>query len=217
MSEQAQKTSGEDTEVREDEDAESKKGNEGRIKYAVTRVINAIFNLDLLAEANEGLSKGDLYTISLTTFSVGGFGLTIWSMLVTVGFGLQYLLSSQNVLDGINRFLQIGPLVPVALFIFAIASNWSIERLQRSISEGNSSRENRTKRVSVFLASLVAFVSAFAFRWSIFNAALETFGRKLSTAEVIALVFLDGVYISLLLIGIGGLASLILEPDEESN
>lgn len=69
-------------------------------------------------------------------------------------------------------------------------------------------------RLIVFFVSIIALAFAVGSRHAIFTVTVSEYGSNLAIEGLVAIIILDGVYISLLLIGLGGMGSLVFTPDD---
>lgn len=174
----------------------------------------SVWNLDLLVDARGNLEGVDWFSVSITTFYLGFIGMSVWSLLIILALLVDYLASAPSLLTGARRVVQIGPMVPVLFFVFGIAASRAVGRLQTA-----RERDQQTgpgKLLSILLISSIALTAAGTFRWATYTVTSVAFGRSLAWQEVGALMIFDGAYISLVLVGVGGVGMLVFESEDES-
>lgn len=182
------------------------------ILQPIERVLYEVWNWGLIEDANEDIKKTDWFHVAVTTFNLGIIGLIVWSVYMVIAFVVTYLISSTGLVSAITRISTIGPFAPVILFVFAVASRRAVQRLQQA---SQSPKKANLRNLPLFLISFIALLAAASARFVTFQTTVRLYGTTLSQANVVSVMIVDGLYISLLLIGLGGLASLILISPEE--
>jgi len=181
-------------------------------------LLNAAYsflNIDLLESAIKDLQKIDTYVMSVTAFHIGVVTLATWSLIMFLSYFIGQIFSSQNLLGILSTAIQLGPVVPVSLFIFAYVSRWSFHRLEKT-SPPDSKWSIFARRAGLGAASIMSLVTAGVGRWAMIQAVDQVFGSSVNATQVVAVILVDIGYLSLLLIGLGGIASLIYEPKIDS-
>ncbi len=182
------------------------------ILQPIERVLYEVWNWGLIKDAKEDIKKTDWFHVAVTTFNLGIIGLIVWSVYMVIAFVVTYLISSTGLVSAITRISTIGPFAPVILFVFAVASRRAVQRLQQA---SQSPKKANLRNLPLFLISFIALLAAASARFVTFQTTVRLYGTTLSQANVVSVMIVDGLYISLLLIGLGGLASLILISPEE--
>jgi len=178
----------------------------------IKRVLYEIWNWGLIKDAQKDIKETDWFHVAVTTYNLGIIGLIIWSVYMVVAFVITYLISSTGLVSAVTRLSTIGPLAPVIIFVFAVASRRAVQRLQQA---SESPQKANPSNLPLFIITIIALLAAASARFVTFQTTVQLYGTNLSQSNVISIMIVDGLYISLLLIGIGGLASLILVNPEE--
>jgi len=178
----------------------------------IKRVLYEIGNWSLIKDAQKDIKETDWFHVAVTTFNLGIIGLILWSVYMVIAFIITYLISSTGLVSAATRISTIGPFAPVILFIFAVASRRAVQRLQQA---SESPEKANPSNLPLFFITFIALLAAASARFVTFQTTVQLYGTTLSQANVVSIMIVDGLYISLLLIGIGGLASLILISPEE--
>ncbi|WP_311174136.1 hypothetical protein [Halobellus ordinarius] len=193
------------------EELDENQDNQG-VVTPLKRIVVEIFNIPLIRDGYEDLVERNWYAISRTALYIGFIGLAGWSIYFSIAWGVVYLTSSNTLFGTVGRITTVGPLAPVAVFIFALISKRSAEGIENLHASDESSKP---KFALVIVMSTVSLFLAITYRWSIFNALTTMYGNSVPLDSLISIVLVDGLYISLILIGVGGLASLIFAPTSE--
>lgn len=176
------------------------------------KLFHSIWNIELLDDARKSFSEADWFVVSRTTFYLGIVVLSGWSLFWGFVLLLNFILSSPDAFEGLYRAFQVSPFIPVLLFLFAVISSWAAKRLHEREPRIRSPK-NRAGVMQVFVISLVALVVAGTMRWVIYQIAIGEYGFTLTIGELTILILLDGGYLSLLLIGLGGIGSISFDSN----
>lgn len=171
------------------------------------RVVDSLFNLDLLRDARDEIEIINWQRLSYTTFYLGLIGLMLWVVYLVFISSMNYILTPDGLVTTGNRIIHVGPLAPAAIFITFIMISRSFERIRTEVWSEEPDDATQTRRVRIFLISVCALVVAGAMRGATYEAAVITLGDDPYRAELIGLMLVDVGYISVLLIGIGGLGA----------
>lgn len=177
----------------------------------------AYFPLHLFPLSIGELKNQNWFNISVSMYYIGIFGLIIWSFLVLFTLMLDHVLQAQGLIEGGKRAFNIGPLVPIGLYVFAGLSKWSIQA--HSTAHSDTIERDFADRLKIVSISSLAIPIALFFRqtFALFTI-LELDSTTLSIYDTISLILLDISWISLLLIGIGGIGSLFAtQPNSETD
>lgn len=171
----------------------------------------SFLNIGLLETAVNDLKKIDTYVVSVTAFHIGVVTLATWSLIMFLSYSAGQIFSSQDLLGILGTTVQLGPAIPFFLFIFAYVSSWSFNRLEET-SPPDSKWSIFARRAGLGAASVMSLVTAGVGRWAMIQAVDQNFGNSVNATQLFAIILMDIGYLSLLLIGLGGIASLIYEP-----
>lgn len=172
----------------------------------------SFLNIGLLESAVKDLQKIDTYVMSVTAFHIGVVTLAIWSLIMFLSYFIGQISSSQGLLGILSTAVQLGPVLPFFLFVFAYISSWSFNRLEEN-SPPDSKWSIFARRVGLGAASVMSLVTAGVGRWAMIQAVDQVFGNSVNVTQVVAIILIEIGYLALLLIGLGGIASLIYEPN----
>ena len=176
------------------------------------QAVAEVTNISLLHDSYETFAETDWYAASLTSFHLGYLGLLVWSVYLTFAMGVVYLSSSQSLVGATSRIFTIGPLAPVAVFLFAAVSNQAVEGMKNAHT---TEEPDNPAVIPLVTISIFALVTAAAYRWALYSTLHDIYGSTLFTGRLVTVMVLDGLHISLILMGLGGLASLITAPPSE--
>lgn len=176
------------------------------------RAVDSLLNLDLLREAKDELEIIDWYRLAFTSFYIGLIGLMLWIVYVIFVLALSYVLSSGGVIEGGGRVMNVGPLAPAAIFLVILMTSKYFKRLRSGVWGDDTNSEAWSGGYRLLLISLSALIMAVALRGAIYQAASTVLGNNPYSAMLIGFVLLDLGYVSMILIGIGGLVAYFLSP-----
>jgi len=175
--------------------------------------IKQITNIDLLDDAISEIKMVDWPRLSLTTFYIGVLGLICWSLYFALIFSAQFVISSNGVITGFSRAVSVGPTSIIALWVFAGLARWTAQGIDSTHQDGPTAM-SKIDGVKISGVSVISLFGALITRSLLFTTEARMFTPPLTELEVISILVVDGSWISLLLIGIGGLASVLLTPVE---
>lgn len=170
-------------------------------------VVDSLFNLELLRDARDKIEIVNWQQLSYTTFYLGLIGLMLWVVYLVFISSMNYVLSPDGLVTTGNRIVHVGPLAPAAIFITFIMISRSFEKIRTEVWSEQPGDATQARRVRIFLISVCALLVAGAMRGATYEAAVITLGDEPYRAELIGLMLVDVGYLSILLIGIGGLGA----------
>lgn len=183
-------------------------------KSTLRRVLTELVNWGLISDSREAIQDTDWYVLSLTTLYVGFLGLLCWSAYISFSLALSHLITSQGILDLGSRIVSVAPLTPVAIFIFAIWSNRAGMSMRKAYLEDQPSAP---PKFTLGAVSTVAFVAAGTYRWALYLTLHDFYGTSPTAWNVISILIVDGLHLSLLLVGFGSAGTLIFAPTSEAD
>jgi len=192
--------------------SESGPGDDEEFRNISFRVISEFCNLSLLNDSYRAVIETNWYNIARTTFHIGFIGLLFWSLYMFIAWSITTLIDSTSIIGISSNIATVGPLFPIVIFIFAIFSNHTAESLEKIY---DTKEDDSEEIIPLFIVSTFALTVSGVYRWAIYSGLHQTFGNSLSELQVISTMIVDGLYINLLLIGIGGFGSILFEPNEK--
>lgn len=178
---------------------------------AIGKAIGAFWNLSLIGDAWADLSKTDWFTASVRAYQMGIFTLFVWATFTTLLFAITYLTAPKAILRIIGRFATVGPLAPIGIYLFARFSR----RILGELTEEPPEEASREDLIMLFTLSLLSFTLAAGVRMGFYTTYIELFGSNPTWTNIISMMMADGLYIGLLLMGIGSAAMLVFAPQSE--
>lgn len=178
----------------------------------VLKIARAFWNIELLEDSQSYFGETNWYYASVTTFHIGVLTLIVWSAYILFAYTVNYLASAGGTASVVSGIVTVGPLTSAAIFIFAILSKDAVDQLEQAPSKQPFSS---AESAYVFCVSLLSLVLAWYVRYVLFHASIEVFGPEPSGLNVVSIMLTDGLYLGLLLIGIGGTFTLIFTPTEQ--
>lgn len=179
----------------------------------VLDAIKEITNIDLLDDAVSEIKMVDWLRLSLTTFYIGVLGLICWSLYFGLIFGARFIVSSNGVITGFSRAVSVGPYSIIALWVFAGLARWTARGID-STHQSESTVMSKIDAVKISGVSVISLFGALITRSILFTAETRMFSPPLTELETVSILIVDGSWVSLLLIGIGGVVSVLLAPIE---
>lgn len=170
---------------------------------------SAILNIDLFTDAVEDIGRVDWFRLSLTTFYLGVFGLICWCFYFALAFALQSVLSDNGLWSSFTKAVSHTSMSVIALWIFAGLSRWVAQGIETAHQDENI-EWGFNNQLKIAAVSSISLSAALITRSIIFSAGFETIGTHPSTLETVSLIIVDISWVSLILIGVGGLGSLLL-------
>lgn len=183
------------------------KDSDANILWDIIYVVNSVLNLDLFYDAQDRSKDIDWRIISYLTFDLGKIGLMVWSCYVVFVLIFDYIMSSGNIITGGSRILSFGVLAPAALLLAVASISRTFQRISVTMTDGKIGITDHPRDARLILISLLALLGAVGMRGSIYVAADQILGANPFQPTLVGFILLDIGYISLLLIGIGGLTS----------
>jgi hypothetical protein len=189
---------------------------------SVHDILISNFNLDLLPGVRQDFNNVNWYKVSATTFFIGVYVVLAWAFSVSAVLLIDYLIGASTGFSMVRRVLTVVPIVFPTLGLFGIIARWSWRRMEDTPPPKNTVL-GQFKRLSIgssstlFIVSILSIALALAFRAVIHSVSVELYGTGLSPSQVFSVVFLDGIYIGLLLIGFGGLISLSFTNEDSDD
>lgn len=182
------------------------------------QIIVSFFNIDLLKPAYDDFKQVNWYDVAATTFYIGVVILTFWSLITIFAFSIDYVFRSQTLIENISRGATVLTLTPFFLIIFTWVSRWSWRNIDNTPSSssffGNLKILFQIDSLLLLMTSVFSIVIAAAYRMQAHQAYAELFGKTLSLQNVVAVMWIDMVYVGLLLIGAGGFLSFVIEDTD---
>lgn len=183
----------------------------------IFRVADSLLNLDLLRDAKDEIKNVNWYILSSTAFYLGVIGFMLWILYVTLVFLMDYIISSQNLLAVGGRAFSAGTLAPAAILVVVFTVSVLFNRLDERVWSNDFGPPNQSWNLRLFVVSISALLGAVVMRGGIYLTATELLGGNVFQALLIGVMLVDLGYLSMLLIGFGGLGAFIFQPSTQSD
>lgn len=178
----------------------------------VRRILAEIWNVSLLRASWAPYSRTDWYSTALTAYHLGFIGLLLWTVYMLLAMGVVYLFSADGVFVIASRILSVVPLAPVAIFLFVLGSNYAVEGMQ---DIHKSEEPVEPAFLPILIVSIFALTTAIVYRAILYTSLHDLYGPTISGTTILSVMIVDGLHISLILMGVGGITSLFFAPSDE--